>query len=378
MSVISAARSAAARDDQIHAVEEAERSQEGPVSLVFLAHLDNLMVRFNNALAKREEDTDLGQMPSLEWVNVDQLWIDPDYQRTMRIDHVMKIALEFSWEKFQALSVMRRHGDDGIERLMMTDGQHKGIAAYLRDIKKVPCLIYQSQGKTDEAEQFFGINNDRRAVPLVVKHRNAVLLGRRDSIELQDIVDKAGITLTEGRPKRPGEFNNLSALRVAVRKAGEDITLRGFELMRRAWPEEPVNGIILVGLAVFIVLYHKASQYSEDDLVRTLKSFATPAAIMEGIDARRQATNIVRENLIASDLLEAYNQVNRRHGSGRLKRGPIANILARRNTTPAQLSHAASIDLPDEEAAQQVPMPRGRRKKQDPLAARDTDAKTLL
>lgn len=351
---------ASAPADYVHEVEDIEKQHEGPISLVDLAHYDNLTTRFNNALAKREETVSLGQKPKLKWTRVDQLWIDVSYQRTMRLDHVLNIALEFSWEKFQALSVMRRKGSN---RLIVTDGQHKAIAAFLNRIEEVPCLIYDSTGVTDEAEQFYGINNDRRAVPLVVKHRNAVLLGHRDSLELQDLVDRSGLILTEGRPVKASEYNNLSALRLAYRKTGEEFTLKAVDLIRRAWPEEPVNGAILMGLAVFIVLYNRAVQYNEDYLLRTLKYYPSQSAIMEGIDARKRATGIVRENLIANDLLETYNNVNRLSTSSRLRRGPIANILARRQTTPAQLSQAAGLDNSDDGSVQ--PPPSRRRKPVD-------------
>ena len=97
-----------------------------------------------------------GDEPQQEWVSIADLVIDGDYQRTVLVKgarNIAKIAREFEWVKFAPAIVARISG----RRYAVVDGQHRIIAACLRGIVKVPCLVINAS-EQKQAEAFAAIN----------------------------------------------------------------------------------------------------------------------------------------------------------------------------------------------------------------------------
>lgn len=108
---------------------------------------------------------EVGVRPRQVMLDKSVLKIDHDYQR----DHVSEvqvnnIAREWNWGILGALSVGAR--PDG--SLWVFDGQHRLLAALKRyDIVTLPCNVYPSKGKEDEAALYLKINGNRARVAAI-------------------------------------------------------------------------------------------------------------------------------------------------------------------------------------------------------------------
>lgn len=110
-------------------------------------------------------------LPEFKWISLKKIVIDLEYQRTqINVRVVNKIASDFSWTDFGAVTVMLR--DDGTYGVV--DGQHRVRAAVKRGMKAVPCMVTPSLGTPDEAYHLQRINSDRTNLHPVDKYRAMV------------------------------------------------------------------------------------------------------------------------------------------------------------------------------------------------------------
>jgi ParB-like nuclease domain len=89
-----------------------------------------------------------GPAPVLQWIPLDRLVIDDDYQRPLGKANwaaIQKIADAFAWSRFQPLLVAPVAGG----QFAVIDGQHRAHAAMLCGIPEVPAVAVQ----VDLAEQ---------------------------------------------------------------------------------------------------------------------------------------------------------------------------------------------------------------------------------
>jgi hypothetical protein len=98
-----------------------------------------------------------GPAPMLTWLPIEKLVVDDSYQRPMGSlawRHIIKIAGEFDWSKFAPVIVAPVEG--GFYAII--DGQHRTTAAFLREIKEVPCHIVQAD-RAKQAAAFAAVNS---------------------------------------------------------------------------------------------------------------------------------------------------------------------------------------------------------------------------
>ena len=98
-----------------------------------------------------------GPAPMLQWLDVHLLVVDDSYQRAMGSlawRHIVSIANNFDWSKFTPVIVAPVEG--GFYAII--DGQHRTTAAFLHNIKKVPCGVVQAD-RAQQAAAFAAINS---------------------------------------------------------------------------------------------------------------------------------------------------------------------------------------------------------------------------
>lgn len=139
--------------------------------------------------SKKQKWNDPGDHGTFMMVDKNELNIDLTYQREIRgIGRVNKIARDFSWAKFQVLTVAEREDD-----FYIVDGGNRWRAAILRDdIEKVPCMIFGIGSIAEEADLFLGNNEERKTVSAFEKHRAGLVKGDHTCIEAEKIITKYG------------------------------------------------------------------------------------------------------------------------------------------------------------------------------------------
>ena len=119
-----------------------------------------------------------------------ELEIDHAYQRNninrRRVDDLTR---SWDWIACGCLVVALR--DDN--KWYVLDGQHRKLAADQRpDIKELPCLVFETSGRRDEALGFLAINQGRISVDWVDRFKALLLSGDPLALTLDAIVRSTG------------------------------------------------------------------------------------------------------------------------------------------------------------------------------------------
>ncbi|MBW8858598.1 MAG: ParB N-terminal domain-containing protein, partial [Caulobacter sp.] len=137
----------------------------------------------------------VGSQPSIEWVHLVRLSVDESYQRTTENATsrrlIASIAAKFDWRLCAPLVVARRADDS----LVIIDGQHRWMAAALRDdIPQLPCCIFRYASKEEEARMFILANRARKPMNRLDDYFAALAAADEDALEMQQLVTSAGLT----------------------------------------------------------------------------------------------------------------------------------------------------------------------------------------
>lgn len=152
-------------------------------------------------------------------IDKSELKIDPEYQReATSLSKINKIAREFSWASFCALSVAER--PDG--SLWVWDGGHRLRAAWKRtDVTKVPCMVTSVENIKEEAKSFYEKNTSISNVSAY--HRLKALNIAEDKIatDTMTILDCYGYEPSQDTKRKRG----VSAVGTLMTMVADDFDL---------------------------------------------------------------------------------------------------------------------------------------------------------
>ena len=128
-------------------------------------------------------------------VSVDELKVDHAYQRPEVSDqNTLALARGFSWEAFNSIVVMERANGDKY----VVDGQQRLLAARRRgDIRKVPCVLFKSDGREHEARAFIALNIRRVKVPSVAKFNASVRAALNPEKQIAEWLGTLGLSVMD-------------------------------------------------------------------------------------------------------------------------------------------------------------------------------------
>ena len=151
---------------------------------------------------------------ALSNLNKTLLQVHPAYQRVATIDKINAIASKWSWVACGALIVGKRD-----KNFWVIDGQHRLLAALKRsDIKTLPCLIFQTDNLSQEAQGFLDANTARRPVATYDKYRAALAASDPLALVVDAMLQKLGITVTLSLHKA----HTLKCIGFVLTRAKED------------------------------------------------------------------------------------------------------------------------------------------------------------
>lgn len=251
-----------------------------------------------------EINTDIGPEPRLEWIDVDLIDVDHNYQREVDGRQVTKILKTFRWDHFGAVVLASK--EDG--RFTVTDGQHRCKAAQLHPgVKRVPALVTSLSGTDAEAGNFLVINRSRKAVTPVETFWAGVAAGDAACLRVQKVLALAGCEVVAGAGEhRAGHTSAVSAVTRACERYGDDAVADALKIIRAAWPKDAkaLRGTLITALAR--VIRHNAA-LDRDRMARMLapKGFAEMTAAAE---AFRKISGGDAATAISKTLTELYNR----------------------------------------------------------------------
>jgi hypothetical protein len=127
----------------------------------------------------------------IEWCDIalfdpSELYIDTDYQRILQSSLVQKIINDFNPDQFGTVKIAERIEQE-TRHYYVVDGQHRVIAAFLLDIKEIPCLFIEGDGKEKEA-RLFNKQKVRKNLTPYNLFVSAVAAGNQIETEINDFL----------------------------------------------------------------------------------------------------------------------------------------------------------------------------------------------
>jgi uncharacterized protein YijF (DUF1287 family) len=160
-----------------------------------------------------------------KWTSVDRpgefkmldkqrIQIDASYQRTANDRKIKELTSKWSWIACGSITVAKRNGE-----YWAIDGQHRVLAAMRRsDITAMPCMIFDTEEVSEEAQGFLNANKNRKPVSAIAAHRAQVVAGDMLAIRLQALLDHLGLVIQDS-PHAPFGIRCIAQAR---RQAAED------------------------------------------------------------------------------------------------------------------------------------------------------------
>ena len=251
-----------------------------------------------------ELNDDLGKLPALDWVDVNLIDVDHNYQREIRQRLVTKILNGFRWDHFGAVVLAPQENG----RFHVTDGQHRVKAAKLHPaVERVPALITSGTGMVSEAENFLTINRDRQTVTPIERYWAGLTAGNPECELTAKILAAAGCDIVpEAGAPAINHTSAVSALQRAIRRYGDNAVRDALIAIRETWPgdEHALRGTLISAVSRI----HRANGHLDKDRLRgcmRLQNFAELTAHAEGF---RKLSGGSAETALAKTLTELYNR----------------------------------------------------------------------
>lgn len=250
----------------------------------------------------------IGNKPTLEWVSVDLIDIDGNYQRDIKPHLVDKILRRFSWAKFGAVVLSRQPNG----RFTAVEGQHRWKAACLHpDITEIPAVIVEHGDVMGEAESFLAINRDRMAVTSVEQYWAGLTAGDETAVAISKVLQAAGCDVVPAQGHyRPNLTNSITAIDRCLKRYGYGATRRALLIIRAAWPDDPksLRGTLITALARIIRANDKT--VADPELVAAIRPQSL-AKLTAHAEAFRKLSGGSAETAICKAIVELYNKGKR-------------------------------------------------------------------
>lgn len=210
-------------------------------------------------------------------VPIGQMFVDPRYQRHLKVGRAQDIADHFDWSAFGVPVLSRR--DDG--RYAEVDCQHRIEAAKLIGLGDAEpmCEVFEGLTVAEEAALFRDRNNMEK-VPLVDRFRARLVAGEERALDMMRILDRHGWKL-QASSSGPGYFAAIGKLE-KLYNASPLAAERTIAVLTRSWGYDPIaaSGLLVDGLGRVFVRF--GGQVEIDDLVDRLSRFPGGASSFLG------------------------------------------------------------------------------------------------
>ncbi len=132
--------------------------------------------------------------PNIKTVDIDQLYIDRSYQREPNLRRIEYITKNFVKDALIIAIVAERHWKDQKfpNQYFVIEGQQRMMSLVHLGVTRVNVLVVPTTSRSDESMLFNLINNQRTSVTQEYIHRQQVHDGEPKSVELDDVISKAG------------------------------------------------------------------------------------------------------------------------------------------------------------------------------------------
>ena len=172
-----------------------------------------------------------------------ELEVDAAYQRN-RINQRRVDALTRTWDWIACGCLVVALRDDN--KWFVVDGQHRKLAADQRgDINELPCLVFETMNRREEAVSFLAINQGRVGVGSLDRYRAQLISGDKTAYAVEAMLKSTGHRAGETASAR-----TVSCVQCLYNLAKEDRARfeRLWPLLAELHPDVPMTDMVIKGL----------------------------------------------------------------------------------------------------------------------------------
>ena len=172
-----------------------------------------------------------------------ELEVDSAYQRN-RINQRRVDALTRTWDWIACGCLVVALRDDN--KWFVMDGQHRKLAADQRaDINDLPCLVFETTNRREEAVSFLAINQGRVGVGSLDRYRAQLISGDKTASAVEAMLRNTGHRAGETASAR-----TVSCVQCLYNLAKEDRARfeRLWSLLAELHPDGPMTDVVIKGL----------------------------------------------------------------------------------------------------------------------------------
>jgi hypothetical protein len=204
-------------------------------------------------------------VPQFAWVPIDDLGIDPRFQRDIAPNHCAKIEPDFQPDMIIVPCAVK---DPRTGKFLLWDGNHTRQVCERMGWSHIP--VWYTEAKIDEehsledatkilvlhaGRSFLTINKkNKRPVSRYDEHMVSVECGEPESVIVQNIVNANNCQIRRAS-KDPGDISHIEHLYGAYDLVQSSSGIKGIYLARAlkfhrtTWPMEEIRGIMMLSLA---------------------------------------------------------------------------------------------------------------------------------
>lgn len=247
----------------------------------------------------------IGSKPLLQWVAVEELFIDESYQRSIETrrsqGNIDTIAKNFEWPLFQSLLISDRGG-----KYAVVDGQHRLMAAIKRGIPNVPCVIVKFASLADEVTAFIKANKMRLSMTAVAIYHASVKGGDKEAVRLDRLLAKHKVIIPRNpmtaAMMKPHETMAATTLLNLLDRHGEKIMDPSLAAITGAYKKESgLSASMIRAIVTMHVTY--THQIDPDILLATLQKIDPYVCALKaqnrGRDNKRSAAAEMLDAIVA-------------------------------------------------------------------------------
>lgn len=212
-------------------------------------------------------------------VPLDQLTVDPTYQRVLDEKRVTRIAENFNPALLGTLEVSRRNG-----KCAVFDGQHRLEALKQRGAKDAPCLVHEGLSVPEEAVLFVNLQTQRKALAPLDRFRARLVAGETQAQEILGTVEAHGYRINGGAHSTANEIGAITALDRVYNRGGVEMLDKTLGLLT-IWQGEPksTDAAIIEGLGIAIERFESSPRW--EHVVNALAGITAQSLLRKGIAA---------------------------------------------------------------------------------------------
>ena len=214
--------------------------------------------------------------PEFDWVEQENISVDPGYQRDVNEQKVAGIAGRFDPSAFGILIISCRDGS-----YVIIDGQHRLLAwRKIGASAFVPCLVLHNLSRTDEAGLFLKYN-DHPGVTALDRFKARLYKGDADALDIERAAQATGYRLPFGEGNGD-TIRAVQALDDLYRRGGYSLLADTLSVLRAAWQDDAgaTYGGIIAGLGDFLRRFGDSAKQSV--LVRAMRG-TTPKKLLRAV-----------------------------------------------------------------------------------------------